>query len=371
MTDYQSEIHRLLKLNGSDESHIHGAPHGLPIQNQDSEINVETHGHSNAGEATMDAQQIDTSKLSFKSLLIYPFIFLAAFAFFYVMLNFPSMWAQVEGWFSKPQAEEILGNDSAEYFKWINNYFYAVGDRNLLEPTNDIDKDGLTNHDEFIMKSNPILADSDSDGFSDGIEVINFANVWGSGPMPKAQRKLAEDLDIILINNRISGNVAQNHSGSVAGETTNNYDLERAGRLSIPKLNLQVPLVWSKDPSDFDNDLTKGVIHYPGTALPGQTGIVYVSGHSSDYFWKKNPMANVFAKLNYLSSGDEIFIDVYGKNGQVYNFRYKVVTSKVYKADDQAQFFDNSSVNKLNLSTCWPVGTSKDRLVVTADQVAL
>lgn len=276
------------------------------------------------------------------------------------------MWAQVEGVFSKPQAQQILGADSAEYYKWIGNYFYAVGDAKLLEPANDIDKDGLSNYDEFIIKTNPILADSDSDGFSDGIEVINSTNLWGDGSMTKAQKTLAEKLDMIVINNRISGNVAQNHTGIVAGDTTSNYDLDRAGRLSIPKLNLQVPLIWSKDPSDFDKDLTMGVIHYPGTALPGQTGVVYVSGHSSDYIWKKDPMSNIFAKLNFLSAGDDVFIDVYGKDGKVYNFRYQVTGSNVYKADDQAQFFDNSNTSKLNLSTCWPIGTSKDRLVVTA-----
>jgi LPXTG-site transpeptidase (sortase) family protein len=371
MADYQSEIHKLLKLGGSDESHINGAPHGLPIANPDHghehEPKVEHNGHSTAAAVMESVHNIDTSRINFKSLIIYPVIFLMAFIFFYIVLNFSAIWTQVGGWFDKTQDEQILGQELDEYYKWIGNYFYAVGDKKLLEPTGDIDKDGLTNHDEYIVKSNPIVADSDSDGFSDGIEVINSMNLWGSGNMPKNQKALAEKLDMILINNRISGNVAQNQQGSVAGDFTSNYDLERAGRLSIPRLNLQVPLIWSKDPENFDHDLTLGVIHYPGTAMPGQNGIIYVSGHSSDYIWKKNPMANVFTKLNYLKPGDEVFVDVYGKDGKVYNYRYKVTTSKVYTADDQAQFIDNSNTSKLNLSTCWPIGTSKDRLVVTAE----
>jgi tRNA U38,U39,U40 pseudouridine synthase TruA len=112
------------------------------------------------------------------------------------LANFSAISSQVRGWFEKPQDQQILGADTAEYYKWIGNYFYAVGDRKLLEPTNDIDKDGLTNQDEFIMKTNPILPDSDGDGFSDGIEVINSTNVWGAGAMPKGQRALAEKLDI-------------------------------------------------------------------------------------------------------------------------------------------------------------------------------
>src|SRR5258708_5015486 len=308
MSDYQSEIHKLLKLHGSsDESHVHLAPEGLPILHQE-ELSMpsEMISHSTAATATMNGiNNFDVSRINFKSLLIYPVIFAVAFMFFFVVLNFPSIWAQVEGMFAAPQSQQILGSDSAEYYKWISNYFYAVKDPALLAPTADIDKDGLTNYDEFILKTNPIVADSSNSGTSDGVKVINGMNLWGDGPMTPAQRALVAKLDLTVISNRISGYAAQNHSQKVASDVTSNYDLDRAGRLSIPKLKLQVPLIWSKDPSNFDNDLTLGVIHYPGTALPGQSGIVYVPGHSSDYLWKKNPMSNIFAKLNFFAAGDD------------------------------------------------------------------
>lgn len=365
MSDYESEIHRLLKIGGSAEDHSFShAPEHLPTH-KPQEVSVP---HSGAAAATVvEAPEFGKN---LKSLLVYPFIFLAAFVFFYLVLNFTAIWGQVAGIFSKPQAEQILGTDTVEYYKWIGNYFYAVGDQKLLEPTNDLDKDGLSNFDEFTMRTNPIVADSDNDGFTDGIEVINNHNPWGSGKMTSQQRELAEKVDLIMVNNRVSYNVSQNKPGTVAGIATDNFDLEKPGRLSIPKLNLSVPLIWSKDPSTFDADLTKGVIHYPGTALPSENGIVYVSGHSSDYIWKRNPMQNVFARINQLSAGDDVFIDVYGKDGKVYNFRYQVQTNKTYAADDQTQFIDSSG-SKLNLSTCWPIGTQKDRLVVTAVPVAL
>jgi LPXTG-site transpeptidase (sortase) family protein len=257
-----------------------------------------------------------------------------------------------------------------EYYTWINNYYYAVGDSKLLDPNNDIDKDGLSNLDEFTMRTNPIVADSDGDGFTDGTEVMNSMNPWGSGAFTASQKELASTLDAGLINNRISYDASTVVGGAVSGASTTNYDLNRAGRISIPRLNLQVPLLWPKDPTEFDADLTQGVIHYPGTALPGQRGIIYVSGHSSDYIWKHDPMAQIFTKLNYLKPGDDIYLDVYGVDGKVQNFRYQVTGSKTYKPDDQAQFIDNSG-NILNLSTCWPIGTSTNRLVVTAVQVGL
>jgi LPXTG-site transpeptidase (sortase) family protein len=300
--------------------------------------------------------------------LIYPLIFAVSFSIFYFSLNFPSLTAQISSWFNtSSQTQEQLGENLAAYSKWINGYFYAISNRDLLTPTNDIDKDGLTNLDEFVMKTNPTVIDSDSDGTNDGVEILDFTNPWGQGEMTKQQRSLRDQINVNLISDRI-GFAASTGSNINAGLT--DFDLTRPGELSIPKLNMQVPLIFSKSPDNFDKDLEKGVIHYPGTALPGEKGIVYVSGHSSDFFWKKNEFSTVFAKINRLEAGDDIFVTVYDANGKAQTFRYRVAFNKIYSPDDQTQFIDNSSA-KLNLSTCWPIGTSKDRLVVTAELVSL
>jgi len=242
----------------------------------------------------------------------------------------------------------------------------------LLTPNNDYDHDGLTNYDEFVMRTNPTLPDSDNDGTTDGVELINGTNPWGSGKLTSAQGKLRDKIDLTMVSERITYSVAANNTANsnTTNVNTDNFDLTKPGVLSIPKLNLQAPLIWSKDPSDFDSDLEHGVIHYPGTALPGNTGTMYVSGHSSDYIWKHDRYATIFTKINFLNPGDDIFVTVYGKDGKIYNYRYRVTGQKVYAPDDQTQFIDNTSA-KLNLSTCWPIGTSKDRLVVTAELAGL
>jgi|GEM_PF-2559240 len=306
---------------------------------------------------------------SWGAFLVYPLVFALSFGFFYVVLNFSALMLQVQGLFAKDEAEQILQSDLAEYNSWIGGYFFAVGEREKLEPNSDIDSDGLTNLDEFTIKTNPTVKDSDSDGISDGIEVINGTNPWGTGGLTAKQKKAIAKLDMIKVNNRISFSAAASN-GSVAGLNTNNFDLTKPGRLSIPKLNMQVPLIWTDDPVNFDNDLTRGVVHYPGTALPGENGMVYVSGHSSDYFWKSHPYKQVFARINSLETGDDVFMEVYGKDGKIYNYRYRVTVETIYAPDDQRQFTDNSGA-KLNLSTCWPIGTQKDRYVVTAELVGL
>jgi LPXTG-site transpeptidase (sortase) family protein len=182
-------------------------------------------------------------------------------------------------------------------------------------------------------------------------------------------------LDLNVISNRITANAAagagKNSNGSaVAGAMSYNYNFSQSGTLSIPKLKMQVPIIWSQDLKSLDADLMHGVVHYPGTALPGEDGVIYISGHSSDYLWKNNAYAQAFAKLNLLQAGDDIFVSVQGLDGKTYDFRYQMQFSKIYKADDQAQFTaDSGSV--LNLSTCWPIGTQQSRLVVTARSVPL
>jgi len=80
--------------------------------------------------------------------------------------------------------------------------------------------------------------------------------------------------------------------GGFAGRTDSgrsNLDINQSvpGRLQIPSLKIDAPLIWSSDPKNFDTDLQSGVIHYPGTALPGEIGTTYISGHSSNYSWAK------------------------------------------------------------------------------------
>lgn len=368
-TAYLSEIHRLLKL-GDAPAVVAGAPEGLPVPIQEQPIE---HAEIKQTPVFESLEIIEDKAFRWKSLLVYPLVFLAAFTFFYVILNFSAILAQVQGWFTKPQAQVMLGDEMSEYYQWISGYYFMVNDQKLLDPNNDLDKDGLSNLDEWTMRTNPTIADSDRDAYPDGVEVINNKNPWGSGNMILLQQQLVDKVDTNIVANRIAYAAAvagQTASGTVSGTNTFNYDLNKPGKLSIPRLNLQVPLIWSKDPADFETDLSRGVIHYPGTALPGEQGTIYVSGHSSDYFWKKDAYSQVFAKINYLTAGDDVFVEVFGLDSKTYTYRYQVVGNAIYKPDDQLQFIDNAG-SKLNLSTCWPIGTSQDRLVVSAQQISL
>jgi sortase A len=135
------------------------------------------------------------------------------------------------------------------------------------------------------------------------------------------------------------------------------------GRVDIPSLKVSVPIVWTKDPKNFERDLKSGVVHYPGTPLPGDIGTSYISGHSSGYFYDKSAYKQAFAKLGNLKDGEKFTITVTLKNGKKATLHYKVGGRATYAADDQRQFVQTAD-QVVALSTCWPINTTAERLVV-------
>ena len=75
-------------------------------------------------------------------------------------------------------------------------------------------------------------------------------------------------------------------------------------RLIIPAIGVNAPIVdvsvtteQKLKHGDFDQELYSGVVKYPSTPEPGMTGNTLIFGHTSYYWWKNNPFAEVFAKL--------------------------------------------------------------------------
>jgi HemK-like putative methylase len=69
--------------------------------------------------------------------------------------------------------------------------------------------------------------------------------------------------------------------------------------LSIPSLSIEAPIQFidKADEKTFQAALKNGVVHYPGTALAGEFGNMYIFGHSSDYIWSKGHYKTIFAVL--------------------------------------------------------------------------
>lgn len=197
---------------------------------------------------------------------------------------------------------------------------------------------------------------------------------YNSSREEQARRNTNDDSAIRreVENNQIAANTAlqANHdltqnSGNVSSPNPQNASVDTSipGTLEIPTINVTVPLIWTKDTKDFDADLKKGVVHYPGTALPGELGTAYISGHSSGYAWDSNPYKKIFSKLGDVPDYASFNLTLTLTDGTKVKQQYIVAKRDIYKPDDQEQF-KNTPEPLVALSTCWPVGTTKDRLVL-------
>jgi len=106
------------------------------------------------------------------------------------------------------------------------------------------------------------------------------------------------------------------------------------------------------------------VVHYPGTANPGQAGNFFVTGHSSYYPWSPGHYKTVFARLGELSEGDEIWIYYNGDK-----HRYIIRTKKEVVPSDISVLNQPSDQRLTTLMTCTPVGTTLRRLIIVAEEV--
>lgn len=133
----------------------------------------------------------------------------------------------------------------------------------------------------------------------------------------------------------------------------NNYIL-------IPKIGVRAPIIWNSeiDEQSMLLNLQKGVAHYKGTALPDERGNVFITGHSSYYFWDKGGYKTIFALLPKLEKGDEIAI---GYQDKLY--LYKVSEKFVVKPSD-LWVLEKTPEPTLSLMTCVPLGTNLRRQII-------
>lgn len=151
-------------------------------------------------------------------------------------------------------------------------------------------------------------------------------------------------------------------------ENKNNFSafvstLKRETKPNYQKFNITVPkLKIERAVVEVDsNELSKGLVHLPGSALPGEKGNVFISGHSalSRLF---NLKSAIFANLKDLKKDDEVVVEAGGAK-----FRYQVTEVKVVRPDDLSVIPSPDPQGRyITLMTCVPPGLNFKRLVVSA-----
>lgn len=358
----------------------------------------------------------------FKSFLPYVVIFIIAlglYFFYFSDFSFTSLFSdnlRLESLTSDDRdenLEKIKETVEEDYKDWVRQFFVDVNDESIISMDADVSGNGLTNLEKYLLNLNPKVY-STRGNLSDGQAVIEDINPWTGKAFTAKQKELVEKyINKELISNRITAAaitrgvtkysqfVNSDSPYYIDPETLNEIpvgtpttvdpspiptispdpsntpppsstlrneeaiDVSKQGRLDIPANNISVPITWTQDVKDFDNDLKKGIVHYPGTAMPGEVGTAYISGHSSGYLWDKSPYKQVFAVLGQVKDGTSFTITATQNNGKTVKFNYVVERRGEFAANDQSQFLSTAD-SVVALSTCWPVGTVDRRLVLFA-----
>lgn len=162
------------------------------------------------------------------------------------------------------------------------------------------------------------------------------------------------------------------------------FDLEISpdqNRIEIPRIKKNIPIsnveneaiINTGDQKAIEDEIQKalenGVVRYPGTAVPGERGNVFLTGHSSYYLWAKGGFKDVFALLHQVELGDEIVVYYGSENGNQRRFDYVVEEIKEVKPSE-VDVLRQTDDHRLTLMTCTPLGTSLRRLIVIAKPVS-
>jgi sortase A len=132
--------------------------------------------------------------------------------------------------------------------------------------------------------------------------------------------------------------------------------------ISIPALKISNATV-----AIGGEDLSKNLIHYPGTALPGKIGNAVIFGHSVlPIFYDPEDYLAIFSTLPTINEFNEIFVDYDG-------ISYKYLVEDMFEVTpEDIQIMEQDSSNSyLTLVTCTPPGDPRKpkRLIVRAKLV--
>ncbi|WP_240689215.1 class D sortase [Ammoniphilus sp. YIM 78166] len=124
---------------------------------------------------------------------------------------------------------------------------------------------------------------------------------------------------------------------------------ELIGKVEIPKLKESFPLIEGTG----NKELAKGVGHYIGSVLPGESDNAVIAGHRD----------TVFRRLGEVEVGDVINVQTVAGT-----FSYHVIEQRIVDKEDRTVIVPHSEAI-LTVVTCYPfdyVGAAPNRYILTA-----
>jgi len=139
--------------------------------------------------------------------------------------------------------------------------------------------------------------------------------------------------------------------------------------ISIPKLKInRMPIQANVDSTSsaiYNKVLDRNLAHFKGSSLPSvdNPGNIVIYGHSvgGSYQPRASDVISAFTFLPELKVGDEILIDMDGKQ-----YKYVMRKSRVVMPQDTSILATTPGKEALTLFTCYPPGSRDKRLVISA-----
>lgn len=188
-----------------------------------------------------------------------------------------------------------------------------------------------------------------------GLGMVGYP--WLGTSYPTPYRVPVETL--IAWSNFFSDREANNLQDQLAKDFAQMEDINAAGdgdpitQLTIPKIGVDTIVVEGTSPSA----LKAGAGHYPNTPLPGNKGNVAIAGHRTTY-------GRPFHKIDRLQPGDRVILTT-----PVGRFTYEVVRPPWTTDPYDWSVIDQGSEPILTLTSCHPLGSARERLIVRAHLV--
>lgn len=136
-----------------------------------------------------------------------------------------------------------------------------------------------------------------------------------------------------------------------------NFDNGIIGTISIPKININLPIYHGNS----ESELQKGAIHNLNSSLPigGESTHAVISAHTA------LPGKVYFDNLSELEKGDSFSITILNKK-----ITYEVTDINIVNPDEVDEYFEiEDSRDLVTLVTCFPYAVNTHRLLVTGERV--
>lgn len=152
------------------------------------------------------------------------------------------------------------------------------------------------------------------------------------------------------------------------------WEVRNAYSLSIPSLGVRTPVLlpsmrfwenrqWNLLEEQMQIALYYGSVAYPHSVRPGDTGTLIIAGHSSPPNERaaESSFGSLFERVPELSPGDEVIVT---ENGE--RLTYIVTESIIVSPTNTDILRQQNDKSIVKLITCYPIGTTRDRMIVTA-----